>query len=125
MKQTTSAANGRYQAQYLYRAEKCERCGKVEPRLHRHHRNHIATDNRPENIEILCALCHVRHHLRPPVQSVCVVCGNSFVAKHHRKKAKCCSAPCVSEWGRTCAEKRWRGVVSDACAPPATRSSRR
>ena len=102
-----TAADGRYQAQAIYKATECEKCGAVSGRLHRHHVNHDATDNSPQNIQILCAKCHTEEHRKPPKMSKCAVCGEMFVAKSHRSRAKICSAPCASEWGRINARKRW------------------
>lgn len=44
-----------------HRGSRCERCGAVS-RLHAHHRNGDVTDNRPENIETVCAACHISGH---------------------------------------------------------------
>jgi len=43
--------------------------------------------------------------------ATCVVCGQTFIAKWKRRTAKCCSAECVSAWGRICAGRRWHGVA--------------
>lgn len=39
----------------------CERCGSAKERQ-RHHRNRDIADNRPENVETLCARCHALEH---------------------------------------------------------------
>lgn len=117
----TTAEAGRYQAQHFYAAHSCESCGVGGPRLHRHHANEDPTDNRPENIRILCAACHAALHTKPPPMSMCAACGRRFVAASHRNRNKICSAPCAAEWGRRCALKRWHG--QDSCAPTETRSS--
>lgn len=51
---------------YLWRARKhrkatCERCQSIIG-LQVHHKNRDWTDNRPENLETLCASCHRRLH---------------------------------------------------------------
>lgn len=45
---------------------KCQECGKdcsVERKwLHTHHRDHNKWNNSPENLEVLCENCHIKHH---------------------------------------------------------------
>jgi len=55
---------GHQRAQRLIEANVCERCGrtKEETMLHRHHIDENSLNNSEENIEILCAKCHVREH---------------------------------------------------------------
>lgn len=52
---------------------KCAKCGTRQKLLY-HHKNHIETDNRRSNLQVLCTACHNRHHER----------GNNF----HGKKSK-------------------------------------
>lgn len=56
----------------------CERCGGTA-RLGRHHLNQNPTDNRPENVQTLCASCHTKWHWEhgKPKRSKarCSVCG--------------------------------------------------
>ena len=43
----------------------CEECGEYFPNgrgLHVHHRNTIKSDNRPSNLQVLCADCHQKKH---------------------------------------------------------------
>lgn len=49
---------------------RCNRCPyeKDERVLQVHHRNHDHSDDRPENLEILCANCHLEEHLPPLVR---------------------------------------------------------
>lgn len=104
-------ANGRSQAGRKFRyLKKCLRCPSTY-KLQRHHKDGDATNNAPDNVEILCRQCHRALHRKKPRVSVCVVCGREFVAKWKRLTAKCCSAPCVSAWGRICALKRWGEIV--------------
>ena len=49
--------SGRRRAQRHFRAKRCETCGAKE-NLERHHVNENPTDNRPENVMVLCR----RHH---------------------------------------------------------------
>lgn len=45
--------------------KKCVRCGtpgKRKNRLTIHHRNHDPSDNRLENLEVLCQRCHTKWH---------------------------------------------------------------
>ena len=50
----------RERARLWYRAESCEICGatKADRRIERHHINKDIYDNSPQNIAILCSLCH-------------------------------------------------------------------
>lgn len=43
------------------RKSACEQCG-TEKNLHAHHINRDWSDNRPENIQTLCATCHLKYH---------------------------------------------------------------
>ena len=54
------ARNPRDRARLWYRAESCEVCGatKKDRRIDRHHINKDIYDHSPENIAILCSLCH-------------------------------------------------------------------
>lgn len=61
-------ANGRYKdgtqsTAYRQMVEKreCNRCGSTE-QLVVHHRDGIHTNNRPDNLEVLCSPCHSSHH---------------------------------------------------------------
>ena len=62
------AANGRYKdgtqsTAYRRMVEKreCNRCGSTE-QLVVHHRDGVHTNNRPDNLEVLCSPCHSSHH---------------------------------------------------------------
>lgn len=116
-----SPQKGRYQAQRLVLAKTCSECGKPGPRLHRHHIDGDARNNRLENILVLCAKCHYRKHRPPPPMSICAVCDKEFLAACHRNRPKICSAQCAKEWGRICAMKRWSRGQCD-CAVTATAS---
>ena len=50
----------------IERGKKCERCGYDRYQiLHVHHKNRNRSDNRPENLEIICPNCHYEeHHLK-------------------------------------------------------------
>lgn len=107
LRQPMTPNAGRYQAQVLFKAERCNRCTATE-RLHRHHIDEDPTNNTLSNIEILCAACHVRHHHQRRIKySVCAVCRRIFLAASHRNRNKICSAECAREWGRMSARKRW------------------
>lgn len=47
----------------VVRKPQCERC-KGTCHLQRHHVNRDKADNRPENVETLCASCHAKEHWR-------------------------------------------------------------
>jgi len=55
-----AARNPRDRARLWYQAESCEVCGatKADRRIERHHINKDIYDNSPDNIAILCSLCH-------------------------------------------------------------------
>lgn len=46
-----------------HRGTACAECGAATD-LHAHHHNRDITDNREENIQTLCASCHLRLHWR-------------------------------------------------------------
>ena len=47
----------------LLRSEgRCEECGFKNTNVHVHHRNGCGLDNRLENLIVLCASCHMKHH---------------------------------------------------------------
>lgn len=122
----STPANGRYQAQYRFAAEKCERCSSPK-NVERHHKDGNAMNNSPENIERLCRKCHVAEH-RPKVTPTptCKVCGTVFEAPRWRNSI--CSAQCAQEWGRINAKKRWgeQGQPdSKGTAMPLTRKPRK
>lgn len=64
-------AEGRRPLKKRYRLllkDRCERCGFVPEhicQLDGHHRNGDHSDNRPKNIETLCANCHRLEHFTP------------------------------------------------------------
>ena len=64
LKQPATPEAGRYQAQYLFTATRCEMCDASGPRLHRHHKDRDPTNNSLGNITILCAACHATEHAR-------------------------------------------------------------
>ena len=65
-----TAKTGRNRAQKLFPAVRCEECG-AAGRLERHHVNEDPTDNRPENVMVLCMPCHYAKH--EPLR--CADCG--------------------------------------------------
>jgi len=52
---------GRYRARAQTNVECCERCGRAG-RLDVHHKDGDPTNNAPENLEVLCRGCHLKHH---------------------------------------------------------------
>jgi len=85
------------------RKSNCEACGTAR-RLHAHHKNEDWRDNRPENIQTLCVFCHQFWH-----------------AMHRRRGVKPSGdMPMMLSPSSAGLPPEW-----DACAPTATRSSRR
>jgi predicted RNA-binding Zn-ribbon protein involved in translation (DUF1610 family) len=83
--------------------KKCEMCGVEGVKMNRHHYDYSDYTG----VKILCTKCHARVHVKPQVTAICVICGKTFVAKDHRKRAKICSRECLAEYGKQCALKRW------------------
>lgn len=93
---------GRSKAIAVVPLTRCEDCGVgySGPRsLHRHHVNSDATDNRPENLLVLCPRCHRRRHedigtgfgaKRVPDRR-CERCGQEFHKTHGERY---CSPEC-------------------------------
>lgn len=61
-------ANGRYKDgtqstayRQMVEKRKCNRCYSTE-QLVVHHRDGVHTNNRPDNLEVLCSPCHSSHH---------------------------------------------------------------
>jgi len=108
----TNLNSGRKAAQRLFRATLCEQCGSQET-LQRHHVDRNPLNNLPENIKILCQVCHKNDHMRDGTwgagkvePAVCKVCSSLFQPKRTRRSS-ICSPACQSEWGRICAAKHW------------------
>ncbi len=62
------AANGRFKDgtqstayRQMVQKRECNRCGSTE-QLVVHHRDGVHTNNRPDNLEVLCSPCHTSHH---------------------------------------------------------------
>ena len=105
--------SGRKQAQRKVKAEACEMCGGGST-LQRHHKNGDATDNRLENISILCQQCHTKVHMMigswgqgKVKAATCVVCGEMFKPKRSRRAKLCGNPECAKEHGRRSAGLRW------------------
>lgn len=82
--------------------ERCNRCGSTSS-LQRHHDDYT----KPDQVEILCAHCHVREHHLLPLKE-CLICKSAFRADRSRRTL-CGSEKCRAEWGRRCADRRWTG----------------
>ena len=62
-------SGGRLRANRMYLADQCSRCGSTH-RVQRHHRDVNPKNNSPENIAILCELCHKAEHHGQVVMTV-------------------------------------------------------
>ncbi|CAN2041375.1 thymidylate synthase (FAD) [Candidatus Magnetomoraceae bacterium gMMP-15] len=62
-------SGGRLRARKWYKAAKCWGCGEVE-KLERHHMDGNPTNNKKDNIMILCQKCHKAFHSGPGVLTV-------------------------------------------------------
>jgi len=60
-KQLAAEDRGRLLAVAVCEDAKCRKCGR-KSKLHVHHINGDPLDNRPKNLEALCASCHQKHH---------------------------------------------------------------
>lgn len=69
---------GRYMAQKLFAAKKCQTCGKKKG-LIRHHVDENPQNNSAANVKILCRKCHNHLHSAMRPRKVCMVCGKT----HH------------------------------------------
>ena len=70
---------------------------KLDRHEHVHHINGDPLDNRIENLEVLTAAVHMRHHNQQyPDKKMCANCGSEFtVNPRKRKRNKCCSKECA------------------------------
>lgn len=65
-----------------------------------HHKNHIKTDNRIENLEVIDRAEHTRLHLKQmPIQRKCVICGAVFMkpSRFNYMKTRTCSRACTQK----------------------------
>ena len=97
---------GHQEAQRLYVADKCVRCGSTK-HVDRHHRDKDPTNNRPTNILILCRRCHLGEHKKPLRISHCAVCEGTIINKPRAALRKICSPFCHSVWSVRSMQKRW------------------
>lgn len=113
----------RRQAQAMYPATECSRCG-VTTGLHRHHEDRNPYNNSHENITILCSRCHVKAHCEGGdwgcgnvLPAECRVCGIVFQPKRSRRAEICDNPECLKEMGRRSAAARWEGHTRErTCA---------
>jgi hypothetical protein len=82
----------------------CERCGS-KIKLVVHHKDHNRRNNILDNLEILCSLCHVRHHVCKEKRYVfysCINCKKEIKLVENRYKKgyvpKYCSRKCTFEF---------------------------
>lgn len=96
--------SGRREAQRKYRVDRCEKCGAIGG-LQRHHRDGDPTNNKQDNISVLCPSCHAQYHLRIKEAS-CVVCGTVFRPARTRRATLCKDPRCRVVLGEISAKKR-------------------
>lgn len=110
---TGSKNTGRRQAQRMYEASQCARCGGTAT-LQRHHQDGNPLNNAPDNILILCQKCHTEEDMRtgrwgrgPVPQATCQICDKTFQPKRRRRSKLCGSPECKAKCGERAAAKRW------------------
>lgn len=98
----------RKRAQRAIEMKQCQRCGRTNLKLNRHHADH----QKALDVMVLCTECHaivdqkLGNRLTKKT-SICVICGGEFLPKDSHPH-KTCSEKCFSELGRRNANKRWR-----------------
>jgi len=117
-----SKNTGRKQAQRMFRATECNRCGGIQS-LQRHHKDGNSLNNAPKNVEILCQPCHTKADMeagrwgkgKTLTPKPCAICGKKFQPRKNRDKI-CKKAECLKELGRRSAELRWSSHTKEiAC----------
>jgi hypothetical protein len=102
-----SKAAARKRAQRNIKAERCDRCGKTEGTMHRHHPD---IDNQPLLVEVVCPKCHAAIDMRSvPFVAVatCEICNEQFQPNRNTHARICKKPECRAEFGRRSARKRW------------------
>jgi len=64
----------------------CSKCHSTE-RLHIHHKDHNYLNNNIENLDVLCYLCHAKHH-HPKILNPCCVC-NKLTERYYKNNPVC------------------------------------
>lgn len=105
--------SGRKAAQRTYPATRCAVCGGIKT-LQRHHIDRDPTNNRPDNVQILCQTCHAATHRAAGdwgrgnvAPAVCAVCGAPFQPQRSSRATLCRNPACRIEKGRLSAALRW------------------
>lgn len=73
--------------------------GQISEGYEIHHLNHNKGDNTISNLQLLTNFAHQRiHHLKPPIEKICPICGKKFTLKRRDYDTVCCSYACGMIW---------------------------
>ena len=93
----------------------CSKCGS-KTFLDRHHNDY----SKPEQVTVLCRTCHRHEDMADGTwapalvqPSKCKVCQQSFQPVRSCRSTLCGNPACLTQHGKSSAEKRWRGEHID------------